>query len=348
MTNLEIMTSQRTAESAWSDKESVLSCRLDRGKSLGWVHGPLDGLSCFQRYVEAILHARGYSSWQVAQIFVDPLDLLRRRGTTSQIGRCEVVWQSAQDGRVNWPILESKLANGQHVILRPDRYWWPGDRLNGKRHFSDFMYVAYELTDSVLHVLDTLAPEDENFVRLIPVDETVMRAMINIGIVEAPEPPARGDPQKIADDIFPESIPQLAHDIAAMRAWLPTWDTIPWDLARARSLHIAALGDFQPQLFIAASALAGSAPSLLAEARDACAQAAATARDLAFRFIALHKYEKAAMYRSCCRQMHAFVDSLESTLISLCRERGIAPPPPPEVGPEVFDARLATIRDIAL
>lgn len=341
------MTAQHGPESAWVDKACAPNCRFDPEKALGWVRGPLDGLSCFHRCVEAILHARGYSGWQVAQALVCPLDLLRRRGSTSQMGRCEVVWHSVGDGRDNWPFLENELASGHNVLLRPDRYWWPGDRVSGQRHFSDHILVAYTLADSVLHVLDTRAPKD-NFVKLIPVDENVIRSVINIGIVEAPEPPTHSDPQKVADDIFPESIPQLAHDIAALHAWLPTWDTIPWDLISARSLHMTAIGDFQPQLFIVANALAGDVPAALATARQACAGAAVAARDLAFRLIALHQHENAAMYRGARRQMNKFVDSLEPVIDSLCGERGITMPPRPVLGPEVFSERLAVIRGIAL
>jgi hypothetical protein len=207
--------------------------------------------------------------------------------------------------------------------------------------------VACALVGPVLRVLDTRAPED-NFVKLIPVDEAVMRAVINVGIVNAPEPPARGTPGEIADEIFPESIPQLAHDIAALRAWLRTWDTIPWDLVQARSLHMTAIGDFQPQLFVVANALAGDAPAALATVRQACAAASTAARDLAFRLIALHQYENAAMYRGARRQMSKFIDSLEPVFGSLCAERGIATPPRPALGPEIFSGRLEMIRAIAL
>jgi alkylation response protein AidB-like acyl-CoA dehydrogenase len=319
--------------------------RFDRDRALGFRDGPLDGLSCVQRYMEAQLHARGYSARQVAQTLAGPVDLLRRRSSSSDLGSASLTWTSAADGRHNWPVLGSLLERGTPVVIRPDRFWWPGNTLTGKSHRTDHFVLATGLDGATLRVLDTQAPTEDGYIRHLAVCEDLKRACRHIATMTAPPPPPLASPDAFAARVLPRSIEWLTADISALRAWFTGWDSLEFDELSARCVQIAALSDFQPQVFVLSQALADATSPGLTAVRMKSAQVAALAKALAYRLIVLHRYAEPARYRQCKHQFDRLIESLDTLLAVLCRAMDTDRPAiPPRPATDVIER----LNDIAL
>jgi hypothetical protein len=196
-----------------------------------------------------VLRYRGYSPAEVAQALALPLDLLRRRRTDFEFDQCEVRWSKTDDGRRHWPVVRDLLESGELIVLMPDRFYWPGDEFEGRRHFHDHMVLLYAVWDDLLSLLDTDAPPDRGFTRTVEIDDTTSRAFTRFAIVESTSPPGPESADRFAARVLRPSQRSLCEDLPHLESFAQSWHEHDLDDVTARALHVAVLANIQPQLF---------------------------------------------------------------------------------------------------
>jgi hypothetical protein len=297
--------------------------RFDRASALGWKDVALDGLSCYLRCVEAVLRWQGLDRDEVAIALCGPVDLLRRRRNGSHYDGLVVDWEVVEDGHVCWSRLAGTLARDLPVIITPDRFYWPGDEFEGRRHFHDHTVLAFELCDDVLRVLDTDAPAEHAYVRELPVTIALRRACGRWAVVRAAEgePPATLE-HFIARVLAPSRL-LLALDSAELLSFAERWRTRGLDDVTAHALHVAALGDFQPILFLFAEAtyrFAGA--GVIAPIADTARIASRRAKSLGLLLLALHRESSSDAYEFALPTFELFMDSLDELHDAIARHLG--------------------------
>jgi hypothetical protein len=312
---------------------------FDPDSSLGWRDVALDGLSCYLRCVEAVLHYRGYDSDAVTQALAGPVDLLRRRAGSDFDG-CSVRWHNVDDGRKNWPEVYGALRVGDPVIIMPDRFYWSGDEFEGKRHFHDHMVLGVRIVDEMLFVLDTDAPPSAGFLRSIPIDDNTRRSCTRVGVVTAPPPPPAVTADALARQWLVPSVEMLTEDIATLERFRGdlTAEKLPY--LAARGFHVLVLGDFQPVLFLFGSALGRDMSPHLEGVVDAAVQAAAKAKRLGLLLLALHRFERDDVYGMACDALASFTASLRVLNARMAEAGGFAVPPSPVDAPDLWERLL--------
>lgn len=262
---------------------------FDPETALGWSDIALDGLSCFLRCVESVLQHRGYSPTDVAQALALPLDLLRRRRTDFELDQCKIRWSKTKDGRRHWPVVRDLLESGELVVLMPDRFYWPGDEFEGRRHFHDHMVLLYAVRENVLSLLDTDAPADQGFTRAVEVDGTASRAFTRFAVVESVSPPGPEPAERFAARVLRPSQRSLREDLPHLESFARSWREHDMNDVTARALHVAVLANVQPQLFALAETIDrlgfGEFDALQGQLR----RSAARAKQTGLLLLALHR-----------------------------------------------------------
>lgn len=301
--------------------------RFDPGTALGWTDVALDGLSCYLRCVEAVLRWRGHDSEAVALALAGPVDLLRRGRSGSVYDAHAVEWLVAAEASEHREQLVETLRSGEPVILMPDRFHWPGDEFEGRRHFHDHMVLAFALEDGVLSVLDTDAPPEGEFTRHIPMDASAWRACTRWGVVR----PIAGTAARTADEFavrtLAPSLRLLAVDTVELRAFAERWRRDGIDDPFARALHVAVLGDFQPSLFLFAEATrALDAGGDLDPVAVRALAAARSAKTLGLLLLALHREASEDAYEIAIGAFDRFLVAVEALLASIAGHLDEEPP----------------------
>lgn len=269
---------------------------LDPRRSLGWNSGPLDGLSCYLRCVEAILRSRGYSPVQVARGLARPLDLLLTAAGGSSFPCCRVEWTNRPQGVDNWDGIRELLSLGEHLILMPNRYFWPGDEFEGRREFHDHMVVLTGLASDHLEMLDIDAPAADGYRRRIRVDARVRSACTRYARVFSVAPWTPASPEALGRALIARSTDSLADDVASMEEFAEEWTEHGMDEAMLRALHVLTLGELQPQMFLLASVLEGLTEPRLVRVRERGLEAASRAQQLGLVLLAAHRRSEGATY----------------------------------------------------
>jgi hypothetical protein len=316
--------------SSTAEKQFLPPPRFDSATALGWSDVALDGLSCYLRCVEAVLRRRGHSAAEVAVALGGPVDLLRRGRSGSSYDAHVVEWQVADDGREHCRRLAELVRSGEPAIVMPDRFFWPGDELQGRHHFHDHMVLAFALEDDVLSVLDTDAPSERGHVRRLPVDPNLWRACTRWGVVR---PTAGAGPRSAAEfaaRVLGPSLRLLSVDLAELRSFAGRWHAEGLDETRAHAMHVAVLGDFQPTLFLFAEAARGleGGGELLASVVEPALRAAKSAKALGLLLIAIHRRPSARAYADAVGAYDRFLDAVDLLLDAIVDRLGVAHPPP--------------------
>lgn len=288
--------------------------RLERAGALGWSDVALDGLNCYLRCVESVLRWQGLSGDELALALVGPVDLLRRARSGSEYDSHTVEWQIAEDGCEHWELLAQTLTAGIPVVLMPDRFGWPGDEFEGRRHFHDHTVLAYAVTDHTLSVLDTDASPAAEHVREVPITPGLRRACTRWGVVRAVASASR-TVTRLHERLVRPSLPLLAQDIPELRSFAEQWHAEGLDDLSAHALHIAVLGDFQPVLFLfaeAGSRLGGlGAGAKLDSVFVSARKATRRAKSLGLLLLALHREPSSDAYMLALANFELFLESLE-------------------------------------
>ncbi len=317
--------------------------RFDRASALGWGDVPLDGLNCYLRCVEAVLRWRGHSREQVAVALCGPVDLLRRNRNGSQYDRHRIEWRIAGDGREHWRALTETLSAREPAIVMPDRFFWPGDELEGIHHYHDHTVLAFALASSTLSVLDTDAPREHDYVRQIAVTPQLRRACTRWGVVR-PSGDRRAivTPAEFALRTLEPSLALLSADHAELGAFREEWGAAGLSVPLAHALHVAALGDFQPTLFLFAEGAGQIEGADLAPVTTASRQAAKRAKSLGMLLLALHRETSADAYALALAAFDSFLDAVEALREAIAaRLGGERATPPQPTG--AFAQRLAEL-----
>jgi hypothetical protein len=293
--------------------------------ALGWRDVALDGLNCVLRCVEAALAYQGLRPLEVARALGGAPDFLMR-DYALRFPACHLEWREKDDGRANWARLHDWLAAGHPVVVMPDRFFWPGDEFEGKRHFHDHAVLVFASDGSRLCFLDTDAPPDDEYVGSHEISEQVMSACTRVARVHLDTARLdRSDPDTYAAREAVATRAALARDIPALRRFFGLLD-IDLHSDVARGLHILVLGQIQPGLFLFGRSLDGVTTTEHREIRARALTAAGNAKRLGLNLIAAHRYGTARVYRAA---MCAHRDLLAS-LCSLGEVLGIPPDAPPE------------------
>jgi hypothetical protein len=304
---------------------------FDRATALGWSDVALDGLSCYLRCVEAVLRWRGCSREEVATALAGPVDLLRQGRSGSVYDAYAVEWRIAVDGRANRQQLEETIRGGEPAILMPDRFFWPGDELQDRRHFHDHMVLAFEIDGDVLLVLDTDAPREQDYVRAVPWTEQVWLACTRWGVVREAAGGAPPGAAPFAERALEPSLRLLSTDTVELRAFAERCRLEGLDELTARALHVAALGDFQPTLFLFAEGIRNlKGDEELATLVAPALTAAKAAKSLGLLLLALHRDPNPPAYGIAIGALDCFLAAAETLLEAIATELDSSLPAPGE------------------
>jgi hypothetical protein len=304
--------------------------RLDRENALGWRDVALDGLNCFLRCVESVLRWEGLSRDQVAFALAGPVDLLRRERNGSTYDCFTVEWEIARDGSEHWDRFTATLRAGTPLILMPDRFHWPGDELAGRHHFHDHAVLAVKTERGMLHVLDIDASPAHGHAHALAITPALRRACTRWGSVRRVDRPPAANPSALWERLSRPSLELLARDLVELRSLAARWRARGLDELRARALHVAVLGDFQPVLFLFAEAVVRDEDADLADIAEAALLAARRAKSLGLLLIALHRQSQGEAYAFALPAFELFVDGVEALHASLEARLGDAGAPPAE------------------
>ncbi|MBQ0983215.1 hypothetical protein KBZ10_01395 [Streptomyces sp. F63] len=257
---------------------------FDPELSLGWRTGPLDGLSCLLRCAESVLRAEGFGPLDVARALALPLDLSGARRAPGRFRSGRLQWRNAVDGREHWAELERLVADGTPVVLMPDRFYWPGDEFEGKRHFLDHMVLVIGRAGSRLTALDTDAPAEDGYLRHIEITPEVRRGACRFATVHFDAP---GDTAESLRTTLLEPMARwTADDLAALDGFAARWEREGLNGPMARALHVLVLGELQPALFLTSLSVQDTAPAVA----DASRSAAAAAQRLGMALLGAHRF----------------------------------------------------------
>lgn len=221
-------------------------------RALGWRGGnPLDGLNCYLRCIEAVLLAKGYSPELVARGLVTPIDLTGSSRDKSNIyPACRIHWYGAEDRKKNWGEIKSILEQGEYVILRPDRYYWPGTPHYQSRHWADHMMLLVCLEDNVVTLLNTEGLPNRGYREDVPVTDEFIKACVSYGTIEYAPADWLQKWHAYQSWLLDQSRKNLARDMPSLQRFLSEWKNLGLSGDLAKALHTMLLGDFQPPLFL--------------------------------------------------------------------------------------------------
>nr|CAD62196.1 Ata2 protein [Saccharothrix mutabilis subsp. capreolus] len=247
-------------------------------RALGWRDGPLDGITCVLRCVEAVLQAHGYGPVDVARCLGGELDLLARDMALEFPG-CRLDWRFADDGRDNWDHLIRHVGSGEPVIVMPDLYYYPGSYYERQFHYHDHsvLAVGWDASAEVLTVLDTLGPPEAGYRRELPKSPELVTCCTRMTRVELTRPVDRRPSEVYAGEQIARHTPTVAASARALRRLLEGHQRDGVDGITARAIHLLVLGHVQPLLFLFGSSIGPDAGSSFQRVRKAALHAATRA-----------------------------------------------------------------------
>lgn len=313
---------------------------FDPARALGWRDGPLDGITCVLRCVEAVLQAAGYSSLEVARCLGGEPDLLARDMALEFPG-CRLEWRFAPSGKENWPYLLEQLSTGEPVIIMPDLYYYPGSYYEGVHHFHDHSVLAtgWDPDAEVLTVLDTLGPPEQGYRRELPKTPELVACCTRMTPIVRTKPVDRRPSDVYAEEQVGNHAVTVAADARALRKLLEGYAEEGMDGVSARAVHLLVLGHLQPQLFLFGSSIGPDAHERFQQVRAAALSAATRANRFGRLLIAAHEQpDPAPYYRQALTVAPVMVDALDSLADAMCKAGGNAR----------VDAQLADTADAAL
>lgn len=208
-------------------------------KSLGFRYGnPLDGLNCYERYLEAFLLANNVCSKELAMGLFSPLDF-RPAYIVNELDSLEKKWwhfysrffsQYDSFGAIkcrwfksNYTINEIiNLINNSPILMTVDSYFLPWHLDYKKKHIWVHVLMATGYQDGKLYLLDTDASKSENYSRTVTLDLQFIEAIVKIGI-----PEYKLNWRVNWEDYFLETLHKsreyLANDVPALRVLANEW-----------------------------------------------------------------------------------------------------------------------------
>ncbi len=315
---------------------------FDQQGALGWRDRALDGLNCVLRCIEAVLRFRGLEALAVARALNGPLDPVGR-DLAKDFDGCRVHYRTAfDDGTRNVPFVLDRLSAGEPIMVLPDRFHLPGDEYEGRYHFHDHAVLAVEFSPerSEMTVLDTDGDPNDGFRRRWEITEAQRQLFTWVGAVElTAKPDNRSGEEYFAERVAGDT-PLLIAGATALGALIDELGDEGLGLVTARALHILALGDIQPQLFIYGHALALTAdvglPPEVGEVRAAALAARVCAKRLGTALIAAHEHpEPLTVYPrvlGLARPLQTALDRLGEALVAA---GGVQGPHDPEALPRL-------------
>lgn len=295
---------------------------FDPARSLGWRWGPLDGLNCSQRCVEAELRARGYPPSQVVRSLAAPLDLLRRWSSEWRFAGCHVSWEPVPAGAGAWERLQSVIAEGEHPIAVVDRFHWAGDEYEGRLHVQSYVVLALEVDGGCLVSLGIHADPGRGYQHRTPCDSRLLAALCRVGRVVVGPPPPAGDPGSFERTLVESSLGALAADLAVLRLFSARWEARPLRPAVAWPLGTHVFADLEPQLFLLGAALAGADGGASSDVRLAAETAAAAAWRLGTLLGLGHRDRRPEAYEAARQPMERLLAALDGLLAASERMTG--------------------------
>lgn len=287
----------RTADRHGEHPEGPL---MSPNGAVGWQDIPLDGLNCYLRCVEAVLRGAGFTANEVIdelggavtdQLGNDGRPYFRLRHGSQR-------WHVAESGRHNWATVRACLRDGQPVLIWPDAFYWPGDRLAGRRHVHHHAVLAVRIDGGSLHYLDIDVGEASNFTGFVPITDEAIRACTRVVEVSVPGriPSATSADvhEMISASIAP--IGRFAQAADTLVGWWSTCQSRSEARRLAHAVDLWVLGDIQPQLYLLACLCRRFGFDLLADKGFA---AAAQAKKISLFLFALHGYKPIAPYDLC-------------------------------------------------
>ncbi len=291
---------------------------FDPKLSIGWDSGPLDGMSCLLRCIEACLRAMGHDREEIIRMLGGPLNLVERDMARDFPG-CTISWSEGGVG------LGRVLDKPQIVVL--DRSTLPWDDQYGGLSRYDHMMLLINADGSSLEFLDTDAPADVEFVRVVP-----RLSDIEARVARTAEVSGGSIPRTKFDSVLDNSLQTLTTDITTVRERLtaalgkPTVGVAP---------HVYLLGDLQPSVYLlgADASLVGR-PDIATSCTVAAKNFRRAGECLAYRdrFPGNSVGLAARFVEAGLSRLGAMVESNGGRLVGPDRGRG-----------QLFDARLARI-----
>ncbi len=315
---------------------------FDPEASLGWRNGPLDGLSCLLRCVEATLRSEGFSNHEIACALARPVDLAGgRREPDFRHG--ELRWRNAVDGAEHWGELRAVVESGRPVTLMPDRFYWPGDEFEGKEHFLDHMVLVFSFDGTTMRALDTDAPAQERYTRTIPITDSVVHSACRWTTVHFDRP--QETLESLRTTLLEPMARWLAEDLAGLHGISRRWEETGLTGPVARALHVLVLGELQPNLFTTATAVGEFFPAVAVSAFRAAEKAQALGKLL----IGAHRFGgdrplDVGVYQPVFRSFGPLVSALTELTDVLHRELGLVRPAARERS-DVLWQRINGLRD---
>ncbi|GAB3213769.1 hypothetical protein ACQEU5_22325 [Marinactinospora thermotolerans] len=300
---------------------------FDPERSLGWRDGPLDGITCLLRCVEAVLRSRGYGPIDVARCLGGELDLLGRDMALEFPG-CRLGWRFADHGAQNWPFVVERVGAGEPVIIMPDLYHYPGSYYEGLYHYHDHavLAVGWDPGSETLAVLDTLAPPDEGYRRELPKTPQLVASCTRVTRVEVTAEADRRPSRDYAAEQIERHTATVAADARALRRLLDSFAATGMDGVTARAVNLLVLGHLQPLLFLFGSSIDADADARLLDVRRAALSAATKAGWFGRALIVGHNdhVDPAPHYRRALTIAPGMLDALDNLADAMSRAGGDA------------------------
>lgn len=288
--------------------------RLVPEASIGWDRGPLDGLNCYMRAIEAALRYGGYSRSGVVEAFATAVELIPRGGPwrpVPPLRSARLDWLSAEDP---WSQIRAHTADDVPVLLYADGFWLPGDMFENDRCAIHHAVLVIETTGTTMRVLDTDGPADGGFLREYPIDDRSVRALARYAAVHV-----GAEPDPLRDDeltaVLTESAANLAADLPGIAGYVGALRTI--DERTARSLDLVVLGHWQPQFFVLSQLL--DARRLQSGLTASLREAANAAFEVGTLLLGMHRYADPAIYRGAVPGLARLVEAATAV------QRALAP-----------------------
>jgi hypothetical protein len=314
---------------------------LDPVGAVGWRAGIMDGLNCTQRCIEAVLRLRGLGPLDVVRTFASSLDLLRRRSPDWCWPGCRIVWDDSRDPERNWALAGEHLARGLWPLVMIDRYHWPGDEHEGRRHVQSYVVLVLARNQGELISLGVHGDERDGYRHRTPITPELPLACWRVGLLDLGPDVRPGSPEAYAERLVADSVQPLADDLSALEAFAGDWRAGTSDARIGWPLGTLVFSDLEPQTFLLGAALAGTGGPL-SEVGSAAAAAASAALRLGLVLLEANRSGDADAYLLA----RALLDQLLARLRELSGRLQRASARRPEGGPGGSEAvleRLATI-----
>lgn len=314
---------------------------LDPAGAVGWHAGIMDGLNCTQRCIEAVLRFEGRGPLDVVHTFAAPLDLLHRRSPDWTWPGCRIDWYASSDPEENWALIGQHLARGRWPLVMVDRYHWPGDEHEARRHVQSYVVLVLRRDGRHLVSLGVHGDERLGYRHHTQISSGLPLACWRVGLLELGPDVRPGSVETHGAALAVGSLRPLAEDVAALRSFADAWsaDTpaplIGWPLGTM------VFSDLEPQTYLLAAALQ-DAGARLAGVRVAASTAAQAALRLGLVLLEANRSGDADAYRVGRDLLARLLRRLEELLMALEDAVGRCAAVH-EPGPQPVLERLATI-----